>query len=98
MLGTAFFDHSSARPNNGAFMIHSSTKKWTRSRGAEHLYTVCLPYFYFIQFQPLHTTHSEIATTMHELEIRKSSLQSDPEKLKVLFKEMIQVCLWYVSD
>jgi hypothetical protein len=34
---------------------------------------------------------------MHELEIRKSALESDPEKLGVLFKEMIQICLWYVS-
>ena len=34
---------------------------------------------------------------MHELEAEKQSLQSDPAKLAVLFKEMIQMCLWYVT-
>ena len=33
---------------------------------------------------------------MHELERDKASLASDPENLKVIFKEMIQMCLWYV--
>ncbi|KIP06641.1 hypothetical protein PHLGIDRAFT_514562, partial [Phlebiopsis gigantea 11061_1 CR5-6] len=37
----------------------------------------------------------QLATTMHELEAEKESLQSDPTKLAVLFKEMIQMCLWY---
>ncbi|CAK5271789.1 unnamed protein product [Mycena citricolor] len=36
----------------------------------------------------------QIATTMHELEEEKDRLQSDPSKLAVLFKEMIQMCLW----
>lgn len=31
---------------------------------------------------------------MHELEAEKSALESDPEKLKVFFQEMIQMCLW----
>jgi hypothetical protein len=39
-------------------------------------------------------TGPEIATTMHELEAGKVSLVDDPEKLGVLFKEMIQMCLW----
>jgi len=45
-------------------------------------------------FQRSGTSVYQIATTMHELEIRKSALESDPEKLGVLFKEMIQICLW----
>jgi hypothetical protein len=36
----------------------------------------------------------QIATTVHELESQKGSLESDPDKLEVLFKEMIQMCLW----
>ena len=40
--------------------------------------------------------YTELATTMHELERDKASLASDPENLKVIFKEMIQMCLWYV--
>jgi hypothetical protein len=39
----------------------------------------------------------QIATTMHELESQKSTLRSDPDKLDVLFKEMIQICLWWVD-
>ncbi|KAG1774711.1 hypothetical protein EV702DRAFT_1122165 [Suillus placidus] len=36
----------------------------------------------------------QIATTLHELESEKVKLQGDPDKLEVLFKEMIQMCLW----
>ncbi|KAJ3965874.1 DUF89 domain-containing protein [Lentinula raphanica] len=35
-----------------------------------------------------------IATIMHELESEKEALEADPSKLKVLFQEMIQMCLW----
>jgi hypothetical protein len=38
----------------------------------------------------------EIATTMYELESEKVKLQEDPDKLEVLFREMIQMCLWLV--
>ena len=33
---------------------------------------------------------------MHELERDKNSLESNADNLKVIFKEMIQMCLWYV--
>ncbi|KAH7909987.1 DUF89 domain-containing protein [Hygrophoropsis aurantiaca] len=36
----------------------------------------------------------QIASTMHELESEKAKLEGDSEKLGVLFKEMIQMCLW----
>ena len=39
---------------------------------------------------------SEIANTMHELESEKSKFAGDPDKLEVLFREMIQICLWFV--
>lgn len=37
---------------------------------------------------------AEISTTMHGLDSEKEELISDPEKLKILFNEMIQMCLW----
>lgn len=37
---------------------------------------------------------TELATTMHEIEAEKFAYQSDAAKLAVLFKEMIQICLW----
>lgn len=33
---------------------------------------------------------------MHELEDQKDTLVGDADKLQVLFKEMVQICLWYV--
>ncbi|ETW85861.1 hypothetical protein HETIRDRAFT_309837 [Heterobasidion irregulare TC 32-1] len=45
-------------------------------------------------FQASGTAIHQLATTMHELEEEKSALESDPDKLQVLFKEMIQMCLW----
>ncbi|KAJ7041226.1 DUF89 domain-containing protein [Mycena alexandri] len=36
----------------------------------------------------------QIATTMQELEEEHAKLALDPDKLGVLFKEMIQMCLW----
>ncbi|KAI0729122.1 hypothetical protein C8Q72DRAFT_830244 [Fomitopsis betulina] len=35
-----------------------------------------------------------LATTMHELDRDKAKLISDPQNLNVIFKEMIQMCLW----
>ena len=32
---------------------------------------------------------------MHELGTNPEAVKADPEKLKVLFNEMIQMCLWY---
>ncbi|KAF9219362.1 DUF89 domain-containing protein [Gyrodon lividus] len=36
----------------------------------------------------------QIATTMHELENEKHILKSEPDKLLIVFREMIQMCLW----
>ena len=33
---------------------------------------------------------------MHELERDKAKLAADPQNLNVIFKEMIQMCLWCV--
>ncbi|KAI0037119.1 DUF89 domain-containing protein [Vararia minispora EC-137] len=37
----------------------------------------------------------KLATTMHQLEGEKAVLESDPDKLEVIFREMVQMCLWY---
>ncbi|OJT12344.1 Protein-glutamate O-methyltransferase [Trametes pubescens] len=37
---------------------------------------------------------AELATTMHELEKDKDSLAANPENLKVIFEEMVEMCLW----
>ncbi|KAJ7656673.1 DUF89 domain-containing protein [Mycena rosella] len=38
----------------------------------------------------------QIAKTMQEFEKEHAKLESDPENLGVLFKEMIQMCLWLI--
>ncbi|EIM84187.1 DUF89 domain-containing protein [Stereum hirsutum FP-91666 SS1] len=45
-------------------------------------------------FQASGTAIYQLATTMHELEAEKSALISDPDKLVIIFREMIQMCLW----
>lgn len=35
---------------------------------------------------------------MHELEAEKDVLESDPDKLEVIFREMVQMSLWYVRS
>lgn len=39
---------------------------------------------------------------MHELaaanKVADANILSDPDKLEVLFKEMTQICLWFVID
>ena len=42
------------------------------------------------------TSRVELALSMYEIETGKEKIKSDPTKLSVLFKEMIQMCLWYV--
>ena len=44
----------------------------------------------------LTTSRAELASSMHEIEIEKDKIKSDPAELSVLFKEMIQMCLWFV--
>ena len=36
--------------------------------------------------------------TLEELESEKNTVANDPEKLKVLFYEMTQMCLWCVHS
>ena len=36
----------------------------------------------------------ELATTIHELDDEKEIIRNDKRKLAILFKEMIQMCLW----
>lgn len=74
-----------------------------------YLYRLIRSYFnqraYWRGFDPFSTQKEEmfknsgaaiyqIATTMYELESEKVKLQGHPDKLEVLFREMIQMCLW----
>ncbi|KAF9048020.1 DUF89-domain-containing protein [Hymenopellis radicata] len=45
-------------------------------------------------FQKSGVSIHKIATSIRELEDEKVKLEGDPENLKVLFREMIQMCLW----
>ncbi|KAH6909443.1 DUF89 domain-containing protein [Coprinopsis sp. MPI-PUGE-AT-0042] len=36
----------------------------------------------------------KLATTVHEVEKSKAAFEQDPSKIEVIFKEMIQMCLW----
>jgi hypothetical protein len=38
--------------------------------------------------------HLEIASSAYELEREKHVYENDPEKIQVLLKEMLQMCLW----
>ncbi|TFY78242.1 hypothetical protein EWM64_g5774 [Hericium alpestre] len=49
-------------------------------------------------FQASGTAIYKLATTMHELEEEKAELESDPDKLEVIFREMIQMCLGNATD
>ena len=39
----------------------------------------------------------ELATTMHEMATASPELKSSSDDLEVIFKEMVQMCLWYVA-
>lgn len=39
-----------------------------------------------------------LAVTLSELESEKHIVVNDPEKLKILFLEMTQMCLWYAHS
>ena len=43
------------------------------------------------------TPPAELASSMYEIEVEKGKITSDSSKLSVLFEEMIQMCLWYLS-
>jgi len=45
-------------------------------------------------FQHSATSIFKISTIMHGLDSDMEGIRSDPEKLEVLFNEMIQMCLW----
>ena len=43
------------------------------------------------------TPCAELASSMYEIEVDKDKISSDPARMSILFKEMIQMCLWYVT-
>lgn len=87
---------TSTRRVTGAASIPSLLKRKKCSRTAVPQYTVRVVKLGFtLVCTPILTRlGEEIATTMHELEQEKEKLRSNPDKLLVLFREMVQMCLW----
>jgi hypothetical protein len=75
-------------------MTHSSCRNKRHFKAVASQYIVCAPGVSVSVLLTGYTWSIEIATTIHELEGQKTMLESDSEKLEVLFKEMIQMCLW----
>jgi damage-control phosphatase, subfamily III len=38
----------------------------------------------------------EIAAIMHDISLEQDALLADPDKIGILFEEMLQMCLWQV--
>ncbi|KAF4611422.1 hypothetical protein D9613_003784 [Agrocybe pediades] len=75
---------------SGSFPSHEAGNLQT-IRQVHLAYVVVFEEIVWLPTQPLFT---EIATTIHELQGTSEEIKSDPTKLKVLFNEMIQMCLW----
>lgn len=58
------------------------------------IYRACLITSLTLACDDAHYLGEEIATMMQELEPEKERLRSDPDKLLVLFREMVHMCLW----
>lgn len=93
-LGIVWFEATLLNPKPWNTTTPSLPKRWRLSKAAATEPTVCsfLSYARITMF----TFRAELASSIHEIEIEKDKIQSDPAKLSVLFKEMIQMCLWYV--
>jgi hypothetical protein len=72
-----------------SFLISGSTDTFQHSGKAIYRNVVPSPYTRRT-LKPV----VELATTMHDIETEKAAYESDVDKLGVLFKEMIQICLW----
>ena len=95
-IGIAYFGHTSTRRANGATLIPSLRKRRRCSRTALLRYIVRVVSPGNLERDDAHRLGKEIATSMHELEREKERLKSNPDKLLVVFREMIQMCLWQV--
>ena len=94
-----FLDRTLTRRVTGAVLTPFSRKRRTCSRTVASRSIVRVVLLFHVT--PLNVHHpSEIATTMHELEQEKERLRADPDKLLLLFREMVQMCLWraYISS
>ena len=92
----AFSVLSLSSRNTGKLRTPFMNKKSIHSKNLELQYCVnLLSITYSILVQYICILPG-IATTMHELRANPEAVKADPEKLKILFNEMIQMCLWYV--
>lgn len=95
MSGIDYFVPTSSKRHSGPRSIPLQPRKQTLSSSLAKRSTVrCLAHDFVALIK--YWCSPEIATTMQELQQEHVKLESDPEKLGVLFKEMIQMCLWFV--
>lgn len=94
-LDIVFYEPISFNRPNGEASTLSILRNWTflQNLGLRSMVIKHFEAFYSLTCRPSFLFEG-IATIMHELETEKSALESDPEKLKLFFQEMIQMCLW----
>src|ERR1700683_1524161 len=92
-----FSGHTSAKRCIGVPMTRSSSKNKRLFKAVALQYIVCATDLSCSILLKNCSWSTEIATTIHELESQKATLESDPGKLDVLFKEIIKMCLWWVD-
>src|SRR5882762_5046359 len=95
--GIVFSGHTSAKRNIGGPMTRSSLKKKGHFKAVALRYVVCTQRLSLPELPMNCKWSTEIATTIHEFDRQKTMLESNPDKLQVLFKEMVQMCLWWVN-
>ncbi|CAL1697868.1 unnamed protein product [Somion occarium] len=88
--------HISVRQRIGVRLILSRFRRKRPSGRAEKqsIVMLCRPLFPWRSNLTCSLHVTELAKMMHELQVDKQELIGDSEKLGVLFKEMIQMCLW----
>ena len=87
-----WFEATLSNPKLWNTTIPSIPRRWKLSETVETESTVR---FYFEdEGMVVFTSRTELASSMHEIEIESDKIHSDPNKLSVLFREMIQMCLW----
>lgn len=93
LLDIGLLEHIFLQLDSGRHMIPFTLKKRRRSDQAPPRYLVNCP-FSRVPIWFLILTFSELAHTFIELGDQKDDL--DEAKLEILFKEVLQICLWYV--
>ena len=92
-----YYAHFLLHPNTGSCLTRFLLKSCIHTRQAVLPYTVSILSLsaHVIDWLTVHCRFGVgLAVTLSELESEKHIVANDPEKLKVLFLEMTQMCLW----